>query len=490
MQTISPEAETKLIASVKEAVSLVDDQNMAPDDAFTKIAQENKWGADMIKFAAHAYNTGRQLSQMETSDSILDKLAEFPLADPDIVIGRVFPETVKTAAQQDHEKISPEYRLPPSWLPAQERQHQLKVASAPLPAIDAALPIPPDPMEKMAKAHSQYNWLKRAAEEARYQESVAHDSLLASVGQLGDYFKQFPSDRVKFADVDHAAKTYHGSAGAWLMDYAYKRNAMKEARASDVPPSVEAVDWTAGPFKLLKQCLDRGVQLKQKRAEFDAAAEALEKFGRETLNPFVSAPCIETAAEFSTSLLPEAPMTKKAAQPGWGGIGDAARKTTNILMRAHQTAPGPQEEFDRNKALHSQWLELEDPDHDSQLKAIRAQTVMADLMNDDIIGGYDTDEVMKAYNEIAQMAPRSAMQPIAIRSMLRRYLTGEMAPFETKDIADTEKTLGETQSHGPDIGTMLFPRALELQIPKTPPPTTESSTGQTRKDSGHREQAK
>ncbi len=98
----------------------------------------------------------------------------------------------------------------------------------------------------------------------------------------------------------------------------------------------------------------------------------------------------------------------------------------------------------RNDPVDQAWLQLEDPAHDAQLRAIRTQAMMADMMNDPIIGSHPLEEVSKTYNELSQLAPRSAQQPALMRAALRRHLQGAVQPFETNEALNTEKTLKDT----------------------------------------------
>jgi hypothetical protein len=89
---------------------------------------------------------------------------------------------------------------------------------------------------------------------------------------------------------------------------------------------------------------------------------------------------------------------------------------------------------------------LSDPVHENILRAIQAKAELSDfLANDDVISGYDPEEVIRAYNEIARLSPRSATQPAVIRPLLEKRLTqGRMEPFEAAEMANIEKTISES----------------------------------------------
>ena len=74
------------------------------------------------------------------------------------------------------------------------------------------------------------------------------------------------------------------------------------------------------------------------------------------------------------------------------------------------------------------------------------------MNNDEIIGGYKPEQVISAYNDIAQLAPRTAAQPAAMQAILRRRLANQTEPFEIKEITDLEKGLKDTQTELPMLG--------------------------------------
>ena len=83
------------------------------------------------------------------------------------------------------------------------------------------------------------------------------------------------------------------------------------------------------------------------------------------------------------------------------------------------------------------------PAIESELKHIRAKTMLHDLIaNDEIIQQYDPDKVIQAYSELSQIAPKLADKPIVIRGALRKVLQQEeMEPFEVKQLTDIHKSI-------------------------------------------------
>ena len=103
---------------------------------------------------------------------------------------------------------------------------------------------------------------------------------------------------------------------------------------------------------------------------------------------------------------------------------------------------------DSAQRLESQINELESPDHQNELRKIRAQTVLTQLMSDPEgpLSQYDPEEVLQAYNEMVQLSPRLADQPSAIGPLLNKKLMGETEPFEVAEQVSLEKGLKDVQA--------------------------------------------
>ena len=483
VQTLSKDAEDKVIEAVKQAVVLVDDQGLSPNDALEKVARAEKWGHDMIRFAGHAYNTGRQTAQREQSTNAFDKFADFPLADPEAVIGRIWPAQVKAANEAVYDNsVSDEYSQTPGWLSlkaadaaaTRNRQWVEKAAADHVPK-----PAPPR-LNPAADAWNNWRSLKTAADEARHQAGSTYDRLLDAMGQLGEYFRKAAHDRMAFATVRRLCQVKHGASVDKLFDYVATRN--KQAKVEPVEPAVKLaslIEYNSAlePWSLVERCLSLGRRVAEKRAEHTRAVDAADAFVREHLAPYIA---VQQRKKQGSDLLPQEdrtffrdedlrpflcarPVQKQASllspsnQPGpsWtllegvkaGGAFDLAgtKKMLDETLGGLDNA---------DKDTQSTWLNLEDPAHDAQLRQIRTQVLLADLMNDDAIGQHDPAHVMKAYNEISQMAPRTSQQPMAVRTLLRRHLQGNMEPFETKEIADLENKVKDTTQDTPQTRTL------------------------------------
>lgn len=90
--------------------------------------------------------------------------------------------------------------------------------------------------------------------------------------------------------------------------------------------------------------------------------------------------------------------------------------------------------------------ELLDPEHEAEMQRIKMQAMLTEFMADDpVISTYDPDQVIEAFNQVAQMTPRAAIQPAVMRGQLRKMLQQQdaMEPFEAGQLIDVEKGLKE-----------------------------------------------
>lgn len=118
-----------------------------------------------------------------------------------------------------------------------------------------------------------------------------------------------------------------------------------------------------------------------------------------------------------------------------GGIPGAVGATAGRVL-----APQPTDEEATAEAVG----EIFDPEHEAELRKIRTQAMLSEFMSTDpVISTYDPDEVATAYNQVVQLAPRTAQQPAVMRGLLRKMLQQQDAlePFEAGQLAEVEERL-------------------------------------------------
>lgn len=449
-QTLSPAEEQILLARVKRAADLVAG-GLAPDDAITKVARADRLGPGTIEVLCRAYNTGTQLGQWRANSSLLDKLAEFPLADPERVIAAVYPPTAETPkAAADRLADAAEYALPPDWLPD---ARALAAARRPTPLMQkAAASTCPTcgkapcacakcGQDTLTAVHARLSRAKLARDEARRQAAELDDRLRGGVAGVVAYFKQAAHDRLSYAQAEHGARAYLGPAAVDLLKIAHARARLREPGADRVPIEKAAIDLAARPFDLLGGCIKLAGALLDARKALSAAEAAVAKEAA-ALRPFARGgrPPGPTPPGRPTSSPPADGEKRGMLGLAIGtALGNAATRTLGNY---------PKEKSD---LIEDDWLALEDPGHQNELRKIHTHAMLNSMLTDpdDPISGYDPDKVLGAYNEIAQGFPRAADNPAVLKPLLRKRLAGHVEPFEAQELVNIEKGLRDTRNVPP-----------------------------------------
>ena len=436
-------AEDQLVGAVREVSALVE-SGQSPTDAIIKVSADLSLGPGMIPLVVQAYNVGRTTWQQNNSAGILSKQADFPIARIEDVMGSLYPKNPATPGQQKASSaVSSVYNRPPDGLRRDDVSHMEKTARFRLPTV----PVdrgPGDPMIKMSKAFGQAQREKRAIDEAKYQQNVARDHYLAAMGQVCEYFKQASYWRLPFAEVEYNAQLILGAPAKHALDYAYTVAKLREKRASGPPTYLAPADPAEVPYSLIVEAIDQGKAVIKASQHHQAVKLAADEKIAEIVSPFVQALDSDGTTPFSVlgdfqsqSLGTPTPVGVFGKESGlFGGMA-----MVGLGAAARGAATQPVED-----QVAKAELELSDPEHLMELRQIETRAMLSDLINnDEVISGYDPEEVMQAYNEIAQLSPRSAMQPAVIRPLLRKQLSqGAIEPFEAQQMADIEKTLGQT----------------------------------------------
>jgi hypothetical protein len=453
MNTLTTSDEQKLIESVKLAVALVEDDKMSPTAAVEKISRDEQFGPGYVRLMSHAYNTGRQTAQREANGGILDKLAGFDLADADAVIRSIYPQEPVTPKEASlRSSVSDDYNQPPRFL---EDRDRAKLAAAPLNYESQELEkYASDPMLPINAAYANHSKQAAEAERLRGKHAEAKDKLYGKLSELRTYFKQAAMDRVPFHVAEDAAVTYFGPSAKSLLNYVHTSSGSRDKRAADLPPPTQEVQLDKAPFTLIRDCLDLAKETSAADRAHVQAVKVAGKVREDQISPFSPA-ASRKQAEVSTYLIPDtAPRAAKSASEkeallGAVAAGTALAGTKSLLDRA--LTPKTKKEL-----VDDQWLELESPDHESEMRGIRVRAWLNSVMSDpeNPISGFDPDEVMSAYNELAQLAPRAAEQPAVMQPLLSRRLEGKVEPFEAKEIADLEKSIRDTKAPTPTQGLL------------------------------------
>jgi hypothetical protein len=481
MQELSKSDEQKLLDGVKQAVALVDQQGLTPNDALQKVAEKFQYSPGFLKSACNAFNTGRQLSQWNEHQSALDKLASFPLADYNAIHDKMWGKTQEKVAEVS--VLTPRFKsyadLAKEELLNLDLNNFTKSAAA--VELSAADDLHTDEQGgiRVKRAYAALDYHRKLVEESRRQKQAAEDQLNLKLHLLESYFKKFAYDRLPLAQVEHATTLKFGSAGRELINYIAVKFP-KEKRACDHSASwrgfSQAVNYNQEPYTLIGEVIKKAKQLnyattglKESEAKLAAATDVYTSFIAPLTAPTINSPACLTPSLFESDSQPDSEkvafLTGKPSSPKPDSKGTPAKpdskrtpakpdsknklsfKPLNWPVSGTKSLLDLVPETDTSGDVESRVMELDDPQHINDLRAIRAKTILTQMMSDpdSVASGVHPEQVVAAYNDLVQLAPRLSDQPDALKPLLSKRLSGNLEPFEVEQALKIENLLRDTQ---------------------------------------------
>lgn len=470
MRSLSKAAEQKLIGAIEQAAAYVND-GIDPNEAIVKSARATDIPAGHVNLMVHAYNTGRTNKQREQGENTYEKAADFRLASADVVLGQLYPETVKTSAEIVREQVvSTEYAVSPAGFLARRRSAMEKAAAAQsiLPE-KTYVPTPRDTDGEVRRAYSMKVAAQRQDEEHRRQATAAYTKAAASMDELAQYFKM--PGNMSFTD------------------------AVAQVGLRLGPEGVSVLQKVAGAYPQLEKQAGTNLEHYGHNRVYDLVEHVLDAVGG-YVDAAKKAPAVKTAADIGKKELPSfitgsilhdptaEPLTLKEAADGpgsprppkpesWtkkfesalygakgpkndgpGFLASAAQPINNVgatigvngansVNAITQSVMGFDAEPEKMRL--QEYKNISAPDHEITLKNIRAQATLHDLlMNDSVISGHDPREVALAFNDIANAAPNVVESPAVLQAVLRKRLeAGQLADFDVKQLLEMDKLKAE-----------------------------------------------
>jgi hypothetical protein len=422
MKTLSKESEDKLLSAIQSVCEEVDG-GLEPTAAAVKVANEFQLTPNFIRLVSNGYNTGAVTHQRENGAGILDKLAEVRLVDADEAIKQVYAddETKKDILSQKQASASKSFRVVSKLSKQASVLPQLPKLE--VPAVEQSELLREHQATKAVKqAYAVVEKQKQLIQQKRAEYTAAQDSLVGSLGNLAEAVKS--SQVWSSADVGRAAESRFGAAGRAISHFlAIRDPSIKKASAG-----FKAVDWRQPPFANIAPIVKKAKEVKRLKVEYQQLVKESQQKEVAAFSPFG-----EKLPQEKTVLLKEAAgfLTGMLA-------GSIPRNVATSLATPKETS----------QLVEDAELDLSNPDDENIRRLATVQTMLSDFTrNDEVISGYEPEEVYNAYNELASLAPRLSTQPAAMRALLRKRLTqGGMEPFETQEVANMEKTISEAQN--------------------------------------------
>lgn len=431
MNKLGHKQELVILGAIEQAAELVN-TGTAPNEAIIKAAGDANIPNGQLELMVHAYNTGRTTRQRQQGEDLFEKSADFVLADIGVIREALYPSTVKTAAAvRRSEAISLEYAVTPTGM-LQRHEKSIKQAAArlaPRMVVEAPPNLPPlDPVSVVKRAHNRVRENTRQIEESRRVRSHSFDKMAARLERLVDYFKS--SGAVSYGDACQSVETLLGPAGVLVMQkvaFVEPRLAKQAARGLPTLPINHTIIHMAEGLR------EEVVSFQALDAAYHKTAAELAADSEVTLRPFVQPPCNP-----SQSILDEVSWDKSAgiSQPFAFGMAGGIAKDL-VAGVSNQIAP------DDDKMLARSMRTLTDPKHEASLRNIRTQAVLQDLMaNDPVVSGYDPEEVLGAFNEIGEIAPRMIDQKAMMQTLMRTRLEqGSLDQFQLDQMLGMDSKL-------------------------------------------------
>jgi hypothetical protein len=447
---MTPQTESRIVRAVEDVIDRINEGDN-PNDAITKIAADLQLPAGHINLLVNAYNTGRTNRQRASSSLLSEKAAAFPLADPAIILDRLYPKIVKSAAEQERaETISLDYSLPPTWLErARDHERFVKQADAlprPIDRQEVVPRYPVDPNVRMKRAYHESLRRNREIEEARRIFSAEQDRLIGCFQKLAAWFSDPRNETI--ADVRDNVEARWGTRGAAILNHLAGTRPVLTKRANLLGPgALHAVHTDREPYRTLIATIDQTNRVQDARDAFDRiAAENTAKIAEE-LAPFVP------ARRKSSLGLPSVSASPGEKQAGAYTTALGVQLTRDMLGHISGQLEGPSKDQLVDKSLR----EISNPDHEQSLRAIHTQSMLHNLLaNDPVISSYHPHEVTEAFNQVSQLAPHAATQPAVMGPLLRKWLQqGNLDTFESDQLVGTEHKLKQVHTPAPRKDSLL-----------------------------------
>lgn len=456
MKKIDAAARDRILDAMEQVSTLVD-SGLDPDAAIVRVVkQAGVFPPGHVQLMIQAYNTGQANQQRRDGDTTLDRAASVPLASPETVMAALYPGNLKSAAQTYRAtRTATDYVYSPRDLWAADWQkEELRREQDGLPAFaqekqaSASTTVAADRSRTHRSLLTAPADFERLLGEHRVQIEAAHHKLARSLQEAQHLVHRGLCE--PFEEIKANLLAAYGKPAEVLM----RQLAGDRPATSAKTASYQPYDVRREPYRTLHQCIASLHALAA--AETKYAALASHPTYRRAREHFSRAAAVEKTAAAEDGTKGKEP---KPPPPPEGFAGNFSLGLTQALA---PMAPGPEKNW---RKIDDQLLEeLEAPEHKFQLQKIRAQASLADLIsNDEVISGYDPEEVTTFYNDIQRLAPRAVQQPAILRAVLRRALAqGALDTHELDQLAKIDETLAKSKSL--NSRQMLIPETAMVPI--------------------------
>ncbi len=432
MEKLSREDEQRILSALESAVQLTNGGS-TPNDALYKVAVDNRFTPPVVQRMVEAYNVSKTLSHIKHAKGP-DRAASFPLADAADILERMYPAAPISQAEKSAALFEPE---------AYDRPDQnFLTRRDPIPMVKQASRTAAYPRDPNAAAHRLANRrldLRKTANRTGSDYRNHWYRLLDLTKEASGYFRQIPHDSFESVQVKMIGQ--YGDVGRQMTDLVYELGNLKEKKAAQTDHRRLFYDPGKAPYRQIEQAIKVAYDLVEAAEAAAKAQTELDAYEKQAGLALPGQPEPEGCLLDSVMGGASVPFEEAAGIEKEGILGSLPAALTGGM--AALGLSNPDSEGVKQKALS----DVYDPIHEATLKGIQTKAMLNDLIsNDEIISGYDANEVLTAYNQLAKLSPNVAQQPAVMRGLLRRMLQqeGVVEPHEAQQLAGVENALRQS----------------------------------------------
>ncbi len=411
IEKMTKQAEQRLIRNTEDVIELVNN-GLDPTEAVIKVASAADLSPTLTQRVLEAYNQSRTLYELSEKKGSA-RLDSFPLANPNAVRSRLFPDTTPSklhtknasVALQAYSGSTENYiQKAAKWeglKPSMEKSAAEGMSAAALGAMAVTN------SKKKAKKHAE----EKEAYDLNNEVVAAKEAMSKLANELGEKVGSalLHSD-VKFHEVEIALKRKYGN---------------------DIDPIIKLAFVTSK--------LEKFGHRRAQPHEVDISSYTLSDFHSPAHGS------IENVINAATNFHKKAQQLKQAKLESGEEKRSFLDMTTGAIKGVHKAVGNLKDTGDTmyraelDKAVGG----LQDPKFRDHLNQIKVQAMLHDLMsNDDVISSYDPDKVVDLFNQLYDVAPEAASKPAIMRDLLRRGLVnGGIEALEVGQLGAINKDL-------------------------------------------------
>jgi hypothetical protein len=460
--------------SLNQAIKL-HNSGVGANDSIIKVAKDNELNPETICRVVEAFNIAKTKAYVKVAE---DKAGDFDVADKKEVIKRVFenssvePKTASVVDDLFGERDNFKYEE----FDGNYIEETIKVSSTSEVSLD----------DRIKKAYQAIEEQEREIEERKKEIVLVKEAFYTSLKQLTDSLS-YTEEREKVADAVAEVFYEHGEnkrAGKVLHLISkcanLKFDEMTEKLGGAHSPTTgtfvscfnslvesdEEYSKLAKEFnETLKQAKDGqeelmslvkragGIHSNQKAAKLIGSKKSQklaknENLPEDLLNDVLGSLFKDKKAQEK--------LEKKIASTSFLKISNAGGSAK--IPNAFDPSTYSTLQLPSGKDLWSKGYELRlkkktdpmgDVETSREIEGIKRQTILAELLNDEIISQQNPEDVISAYNTMIQLAPNASLVKDVAKSVLRQGTAQVIDPHFASTLTELELSLLKTQNFTP-----------------------------------------